>query len=195
MGATMRLTILGLVMLVSCGYAGIAQYQMPITPVEAPFLFPAIATAAQNKGLAAYSHPNQVEVHLEDGTVLQWNINQRDQAVLLWVSVASNDLNDSKRNAAKNRADEIWAAALELRRQNPVSVVVVAPASTAPVAVPPGTQPCRFGTDCSYEQVCRDWGNNKYCMGNGVQGAACVFGTDCGAGLFCRGDVLQTCQR
>jgi hypothetical protein len=172
-----------------------AQYQMPITPVEAPFLFPAIATAAQNKGLTTYSRPNQVEVHLEDGTVLHWNINQDNQAVLLWVSVASKDVNAAKQNAAKHRADEIWAAALELRRQNPVSVVVVAPAGTAPVAVPPGTQPCRFETDCPHEQVCRDWGNNRYCMGNGVQGAACVFETDCGVGLFCRGDRFQTCQR
>lgn len=199
---------LSLLLVVAAGCAGMRAYQLPLTPSEAPLVFPALVATAQAMGLEATQWPDRVNVTLEDGSKLAWVADA--QRFALWITIdeksAPGGELDAKLREVKVRADQIWDLAIEARQKSNVGAAVVIPpggsppapsqqarpssrhtpaASLAPAA--PSSGACRSGLDCGSGQFCKDRGDGvRVCMGNGGPGAPCASGVDCGSGLFCR---------
>ena len=198
------LILLPLALCTGCATSG-RFYQLPLTQSEAPLVFPALASIAQDMGLEATQYADRVNVALEDGTALSW-VNL-PPGFRLWITlderaVPANQL-DVKYREAKVRADRIWQLAIEARQKNSVgAAVLVTPpnaGSNATVATPaphraPNRAPaaqasssCRSALDCRSGQFCKDRGDGAtVCMGNGGAGSPCTSGIDCGPGQFCK---------
>ena len=201
----LRLALIPLLMLVGAGCASSRWYQLPLTPAEAPLVFPALAATAQGMGLEMRQWPDRVNVTLEDGTGLAWVANADD--FKLWVQLDEKAVPpaqlDGRYREVKVKADQIWQLAIEARQKNNVGAAVVLTPSPAPQ--PPASRPpqrtfpgaaapapaaafsCRSGLDCGPGQFCKERSDGvRVCMGNGGPGAACQSGIDCQGGLFCR---------
>ncbi len=125
--------------LTGCGAS--RWYQLPITPLEGQLMVPALITAAQAQGLNAYRGTNGAIADLEDGTMLSWQDAASHRDFILFVvlnpSVAASE-HEAKFQAAKARAEQLWAAALQARAGMAPAVVTYAP---SPVVVLPPSGP------------------------------------------------------
>ena len=63
------------------------------------------------------------------------------------------------------------------------------------VGAEPGVVSCTFSSDCGPQMSCRQWGGmGNVCMGFGVSGDPCWFGSDCNSG-WCDGTgQARTCR-
>lgn len=94
-------------------------YMLPLTPYEGLQLIPALISASQQMGLESY-RANGALTTLEDGTQLSWQTSANERDFILLVVLPSDvpkEERGSRFNAAKLRADDIWARAAALRAQ------------------------------------------------------------------------------
>jgi predicted small lipoprotein YifL len=104
--------------LAACG-AGGARYVLPAAGTEAGGYYPAIMTAAQEKGAQAYAFDDHVQVRLpgDGGWVFFFGGPQRP-AMEMIVQVPDKVPAEvpARKQAAKDFGDALWNRALELRR-------------------------------------------------------------------------------
>jgi len=147
--AKRALLAVGVLLLSSC--ATMRYWNTPLSPAEGQTLVPALITAGQQQGLNAYHGTSGAVVELEDGTMLSWQDSAAGDEFILLVQLPG-DVPEQQRepafNAAKQRADQLWAQAVSLRGAALPAVMVMPGAAVMP------PQSCQRGSDgveaCGY---------------------------------------------
>jgi hypothetical protein len=104
--------------LTACGAAG-ARYVLPVAGTEAAAYYPAIMTAAREKGAQAYAFDDHVQVRLPDGGGWVFFFGGPQRPVMEMIVQVPDKVPaevPARKQAAKDLGDALWNRALELRR-------------------------------------------------------------------------------
>jgi len=95
-------------------------YATPLSPAEGIFLIPALLTAAERQGYRAWRNPSGMVVELPAGVYAGWERSMNDSAFELHITLPDTPEAEQPARFAATKAimDNIWAAAVEARRQS-----------------------------------------------------------------------------
>lgn len=109
------------------------SYQLPMTALEAPLMFPALAATAQDMGFKVVADTETTKVWLADGSYLRWHTAKSGMMLNVWPNCAglAPAQVDDKFREVKAQADHLWQTAVETRQKNNIGAVVL-PKEQAP---------------------------------------------------------------
>jgi hypothetical protein len=116
----LRVGIAGAALVALAGCGTFHSYRLPMDAVEGYSTFAPIASVAQQMGYVVVEHRDSVNVQFDADIWMQFMV-QGTQFNLVLLKMGENkeppEQIEARFQAAKAKADEIWARAIEVRRQ------------------------------------------------------------------------------
>lgn len=116
---TRRLSLMLPALVAFAGCAASQTYRLPMDASDAHSSFAQLAYVASNMGLQYAEHPTALNVKYDETTWIQYMVQgqQFNMVIVVDDKLVPPDQQPAKFSEAKGKGDEIWAKAMEARRQ------------------------------------------------------------------------------